>query len=804
MSHPSFVARTAALIAFAALALGAANAPVTLTNFDHYTEKGETHVVLGAGGPFFYTLYRPTPDSLVVEIPGLDASAQAERMRGLKTEQVLGVEAAVQKAGTPDAKTVLTFSLAPGATHSHWLQGTNLYVDLFGGAASEAAPALAAVVAAVLPAEPPPLLAQEEIDEPETEAVAVPEAAVPAPPVQDTEKAFPPATTLKKVFTEPGKVVIVGDGAMAWETFELSNPARIVVDVKGVTNGMGGREIAAQGAVERVRVSQFRVTPDKVTRVVLDMKGGASPYAVSRHGDRLEIALGADAQTASRQAKAVSATAAALPPPAKNSVSSEAAPEPKAAAPAPLTPVVLNADLDPPAFRVVRETPPAERPEWMNAPVTRYESAVTSSLQGGTVGDRMESQTIGGEVQYSGLPVTLDLKNADIKDIFRLFSEMSGLNFVLDKAIGGSITIMLRDVPWDQALDVILKNEGWGKVYQNNVVFIAPLARLAKEEADRKKLRDAQEQAEEPITKMFRLSYSKSSEIIALIKQGKILTKQGEIFEDKRGNTIFVRDVVGRVELVEQLIRVVDRSMPQVEIEARIVETTKDYAKGMGIAWGTSVRADQAHGTSTGLQFPHRVGADYAVILPAGGAFSFLDLSLGNVLDSFTLDVQLSMMERNGRGKVLSSPRVVTLNNQKANIESGVQIPYIVTTDLQINVNFVQATIQLDVTPQITNDDTVIMDISVNKREPGPTISGEGISIPSIITRRAKTQVLVRDGGTAVIGGVFQVTDNQSTQQVPGLHRIPGLGWLFRSKTQNSRNDELLIFITPRIQRMQV
>jgi type IV pilus assembly protein PilQ len=647
------------------------------------------------------------------------------------------------------------------------MQETSLYLDLArgAGAAEEATEPEKEPV----PAAPPAVLEAEELVEPE-------------------ERAAPrePATVLEEVRVQDDAIVLRGNGAFSYKAFALEAPYRMVVDVLGVTYVRGYRMIPAgrHPYVQRVRVSQFRTAPQAAARVVLDLYAPAD-YRVVERDEGLMVLLGSQVAVAEEPVAVVKEPVAVAEEPVA------VAEEPVAVAEEPVAvaeePVAVAEEPAP--APVVARAPAAPAPVVAEAPVIEWEPPVD-----------FKAATIGGELEYRGEPITLDLKDADIKDIFRLFHDMTGLNFVLDKSVGGKITIILRDVPWDQCLDIILKNEGLGKVLDRNVVFIAPLERLAQEEANRRKLKEEQELAADSVTRMKRLSYAKSSEIKGIVTSGKLLSKKGQIFEDKRTNTLFIQDIPDRVELIERLIETLDVATPQVEIEARIVETTKDYVKAMGVQWSTGARADQAHGTSTNLQFPHRIQGDYAVLLPVAGGFSFLDLSLGNVLDTFTLDVQLSAMEREGRGKVLSAPRVVTMNNQQATIESGVQIPYLTTTDLQVNVQFQQAMIKLDVTPQITAENTIIMDIKVNKIEPGPD---PGTGLPPLITRRAKTLVLVNDGGTAVIGGVFQVTKNMNVSKVPGFHKIPIVGWLFRNKSREIRNNELLIFITPRIQKIQ-
>ncbi|UCF79935.1 MAG: type IV pilus secretin PilQ [Acidobacteriota bacterium] len=766
-------------------------APVELVHFDHYAEPGETHLAFGADKPFFYTLYRVSPEELVLELPGVDSSRFASP-QSISTGEVSAIQFEVFQPGTENVKTKITIALTPGTTHSHWMQETSLYLD-FGGE-GEGVPEVAEEES--VPAVPPPALEAEELPEPEAEAVAE---MVPREP----------ATVLEGVRVQDDVIVLRGDGAFSYQAFALEAPDRLVVDVMDVTYAKGYRRIPTDRHpyVQRVRVSQFRAVPQAVARVVLDLHMLVA-YRVVEQEEGLAVLLGS--QVAAAEALAAPKPVATEAPAAPEPVVAEEPPEPVVAeAPAVPEPVATEAPAVPepvaieaPAVPepVVAEAPvapepvvaralAAPEPVVARAPAIEWEPAVD-----------FEAATIGGELEYRGEPITLDLKDADIKDIFRLFHDMTGLNFVLDKSVSGKITIILRDVPWDQCLDIILKNEGLGKVLDRNVVFIAPLDRLAQEESNRRKLKEEQELAADAVTRMKRLSYAKSSDIKSIVTAGKLLSKKGQIFDDKRTNTLFIQDIPDRVELIERLVETLDVATPQVEIEARIVETTKDYVKAMGVQWSTSARADQEHGTATNLEFPHRIHGDYAVVLPIAGGFSFLDLSLGNILDTFTLDVQLAAMEREGQGKVLSAPRVVTMNNQQASIESGVQIPYLTTTDLQVNVNFQQAMLKLDVTPQITAEDTIIMDIKVNKIEPGPD---PGTGLPPLVTRRAQTLVLVNDGGTAVIGGVFQVTKNRNVSKVPGFHKIPLVGWLFRNKSREVRNNELLIFITPRIQKIQ-
>ncbi|HKN48336.1 MAG TPA: type IV pilus secretin PilQ, partial [Candidatus Polarisedimenticolia bacterium] len=413
-----------------------------------------------------------------------------------------------------------------------------------------------------------------------------------------------------------------------------------------------------------------------------------------------------------------------------------------------------------------------------------------------STGSRFGSRAISDNgPKYTGKRISLNFKDADLKDVFRLFHEITGYNIVLDPAVAGTLTIVLENVPEDQALDIILKNNGLDKVFENNVIRIATTQKLASEAAARKALLEAQQLEEEPITFTRGLSYAKAKDVTPILK--KIMSKRGDVIMDDRTNTLIITDLRDRQDPINRLIDALDEQTPQVVIEARIVETDREFERDMGIIWGVKAFADQAHGTQTNLQFPHSITGTYDVNLPSKAHAGSLALSFGNVLDSVTLDVQLDAFETNGDVKVLSSPRIATQNNQKATIEQGVQIPVVSTTATQINVEFISASLKLAVTPQITKEGTVIMDVAVDNSSPD-FVNRVG-DVPPIITERAQTQILVADGGTAVIGGIFKLNDSIAQAGVPGLSKIPGLGWLFKNKSINRKNTELLIFITPRV-----
>ena len=268
---------------------------------------------------------------------------------------------------------------------------------------------------------------------------------------------------------------------------------------------------------------------------------------------------------------------------------------------------------------------------------------------------------------------------------------------------------------------------------------------------------------------------------------------------DDRTNTLIIKELPDYMDTVLAIIDQVDVAEPQVMIEARIVETTKRFNRSVGISWNFDAIADAAHGNTTGLVFPNNVASDGGVNLLTGGNNGFLNLTLGNVLNTFDIDIALQAAESEGLINILSAPKVATLNNVQASIQSGLQIPVQTVANNTVTVQFVNATLRLDVTPHVTADGTVLMDIQVQKREPQLAFAVVGATNAPIATREATTRVIVRDGGTAVIGGIYEVTNDRGEDRVPGLADIPILGHLFKNKRNNNNNEELLIFITPRV-----
>ncbi|HXH37950.1 MAG TPA: type IV pilus secretin PilQ, partial [Thermoanaerobaculia bacterium] len=408
-------------------------------------------------------------------------------------------------------------------------------------------------------------------------------------------------------------------------------------------------------------------------------------------------------------------------------------------------------------------------------------------------------RTLGsGEKAYTGEPLSLNLKDADIKDVLRTFAQLTGLNIAIDPTVTGSVTVDFVDVPWDQALEIILRQNSLAYQLEGNVMRVGTAARLSDEAEANRRLTE-QERLNVPLNTVgFKLSYARAQDVANLLKE--MASPRARLIVDVRTNQLIVSEIPVYLQTMRNLIEAVDVPTRQVVIEARIVETTKNFAQQFGFNWGFKGTMDPSLGTGTGLVFPNRVDT-------VGGPFNFgagnpaLSFSLQNVLGTFNLDLALLAFENEGLVRVISAPRVMTQDNTAAEIQSGFQIPYQTRVNFTTTVSYVDATLRLTVTPQITEAGTVIMDIQVQKNDPDTGLNIVGGAGTPLSTRRAQTKLMVRDGGTTVIAGIYQVKENNAQSRLPFVHQIPILGALFRSRDYSATHDELLIFITPRIVR---
>lgn len=408
------------------------------------------------------------------------------------------------------------------------------------------------------------------------------------------------------------------------------------------------------------------------------------------------------------------------------------------------------------------------------------------------------------EGRYTGKKISLDFQDADIVPIFRLLADISGYNIVVDPNVKGKLTMKLINVPWDQALDIILRTFNLGKTVEGNIIRIAPLAVFAKEAEEKAKAKEAEAKAEPLETKIFPISYADVSVVEKSIKDSKILSARGSISVDKRTSSMVVKDVPSVFPQIENLLATLDKPTPQVLIEARIVEINTNDERDLGIQWGLGYRAPNTLsqiGGFSGLGTGTFTGNNFVVDFPAAisGRGSGITFGLISPDRTLGLDLQLSALETVGKGKVISNPKILTVDNGKAKILQGKSIPVRkLTTEGTISTEFKDINIELNVQPHITPDKSIGMSIEIKKEELDPTVpSIEGV--PGTDKKEANTNVIIRDGETIVIAGMYKVNTEDSKTGVPGLMRLPILGWLFKQEKEKVTTSELLIFITPRI-----
>jgi type IV pilus assembly protein PilQ len=410
--------------------------------------------------------------------------------------------------------------------------------------------------------------------------------------------------------------------------------------------------------------------------------------------------------------------------------------------------------------------------------------------------------------RYTGRKLSLDFKDADIKNILRLIAEVSNLNIIAGEDVKGKVTIRLVDVPWDQALDIILQSNDLGKVRIGNVVRIAPVEKLKKEEEDALAARRAKEKLEDLGTELIPVNYATAKELEPQV-QG-ILTDRGTVTVDERTNVLIVKDIKSAIVEARNLVTSLDTKTPQILIEARIVEAASTFTRELGVIWGGTVqklhgtRTVGADGTPTGTKGESTysgglLGTDTLINLPldvARGAISFGWLSETAGLRN--LDITLQALEDSGQGKVISAPRVATLDNTEAYIERGDRIPYLkITEEGTVTTEFIEANLKLTVTPHVTNDGTVKLKIKVSNDEPDFDRTVQGV--PTIKKKEAVTEALVKDNDIIVIGGVYDLDEGKQNRGIPYLSRIPVLGWFFKYEKKAYEKADLLIFISPKV-----
>ncbi len=408
----------------------------------------------------------------------------------------------------------------------------------------------------------------------------------------------------------------------------------------------------------------------------------------------------------------------------------------------------------------------------------------------------IKKQEGGAKGVYTGTRISLDFQDADIIPIFRLLADVSGYNVVIDPGVKGKITMKLINVPWDQALDLILKTFNLDKEIEGNIIRIAPVSVISREREQKAKMLEAEQKAEPLVTRVFPISYANVGKVRTSIEQAKVLSKRGSISIDERISSLIVKDVESNMPKISKLIKTLDRPTPQVMIEARIVEVNTSATKDFGIRWGTTITSKSRLTTFQGLT-PYVVDFPSTSAGPGSGAgftFGFL-----NPQQTLGIDLEISALATSGKLKIISNPRIITVDNEEATISQGKSIPVRkLTSEGTVSTEFKDIKLELKVKPHITPEGSIILNVNAKKEELDPTIpSVEGV--PGTDKKEAKTNVIIKDGETFVIGGIYKSVNNSSESGVPTLKDVPFIGWLFKNQKKEAQTNELLIFITPRI-----
>jgi type IV pilus assembly protein PilQ len=634
---------------------------------------------------------------------------------------------------------------------------------------------------------------------------------------------------------ERSAVRVEGEGRLDVHAGRMQNPERLVLDFAGARLAVQKTIIPGISApVRGVRIGQYR--PD-VARVVVDLTT-VTPYRVARDGEAVVIYF-ENPSTVPMQPASNAATLTSeqneKPRPefdyhtaAPRMVTGRSAKDLKIPAPR----FALPNELTQPSVTLASFS---EKKEPVRPDSTTQQAAQQAVQQANTAATTLAASsaqapaavTAAPAGKYTGEPISVNLKDVDLKDFFRLIHEISGLNVVLDPAVKGSLTIVLDEVPWDQALDIVLQNNSLDKQLSGNVLRIAARDTLKKEAETQRDLEKAQAEAIAPVTVPRVLSYAKASAMAPILK--KFLSSRGDVLFDDRSNQLIIRDIPSVIPTIDNLIRNLDRKSQQVEIEARVVSASRSFARDIGtqLAFATSggnnvIGGNSAVGaspifrtiipgvstspaltfgspptpTGTGTPTPANVQMPLVTNLAAGTPTSGLSYLFTS--PNFAVDFMISAAEAKGVGKLLSKPKVITQNNEKASVRQGTKIPIQTTINNTISVQFIDAVLKLEVTPQITAEGTVFMDVVVENTQINagiPRIQG----VPALDTQAAETKVTVADGGTVVIGGIIVSSQRTDISQVPLVGTLPLIGHLFRRTNVSTSSQELLFFLTPRI-----
>jgi type IV pilus assembly protein PilQ len=775
-------------------ALSASDAPEV--HVKAVVKDGAVTLDAQANGPFEYTTYRPSESLFVLDLSGVSAG-DSSGARVVSSELVKSYRVSTYTAGQKQVVR-LEILVRPGVQPRLERNGNDLtfFVSANGNASDTTDGA--ATAAAV-------------------RSIAV------KPSDSSKAPAAGPATIQQVSLALNGnqtEVNVIGSSKLAYHALRLHNPDRIVLDFPGAHLKTSEKNIASNlDPVKDIRLSQF--TPE-ISRIVIDLRE-RTEYNVNASGNAITVAFTADnSNNSGIGSGAIKSTPVQAPQPADvTTTKANAAPSSSDSIPVPVA--VLPTALTQPSAALAAPVAapaaaPAARPSSGYSENTKPVIAIPAPA--GAPAAAQQAATPAPAGKYSGEPISVNLKDVDLRDFFRLIHEISGLNVVVDPSVKGTLTIVLDDVPWDQALDIVLKNNDLDKQLDGNVLRIATKETLKKEADENRELAKAQAEAADVVTTTRVLSYAKAADLVPTMK--KFLSSRGDVLADSRSNTLIIRDIPAVLPIMDNLLRQLDRKSQQVEIEARVVAANRSFSREIGTSLAAALSSGDnlvggatAVGTSPVIHYPAPpfcIGANCVQptgsTTPSNGSLPLLT-NLGATTPTsglsyvfqngkFALDEIITAAEERGVGKLISKPKVITQNNQKAIVKQGTKIPVQTIVNNTVSVQFVDAVLELDVTPQITAEGTIYMDVDVKNDQIDPSIPRVQ-GIPAIDTQEASSKVLVADGGTMVIGGVIVSQQRTDIQQVPLLGSLPVVGNLFRHTTVSSTDQELLFFLTPRI-----
>lgn len=786
--------------------------PASLKAVGGASPASPNELVLRIDGDYAYHTTRATGDTVLVDLKNVKASGVAKdgvfRTGVVKDYHLLQY---LDASGQPVVRVQLNLAQPESVTVERAAGGLRLVF----------APVGTPVAATAAAAEPAPV---RDL------------ASTPAPAPARVEARGPATVSAVKITSgSAGEtyVDISTSSLLHYNVLRLQNPARLVVDLEGAQNAVAQKAYTSQAAhLKSVRVGQFREGKPSVVRVVADLAGDpAFDVHAQSGGVRVElkskstpktVAVSAPAppipaEPAKSEVKSVQKTE--LPHPAEilsapTSTAATESPKPVAVSAVPSAPLAptqstIDAQSTLPARVESPQVAAAPKLEKLAGPapeaIQAARAALTLSGTTETVSAAPQNQPAAPEQaqqnQYTGEPISLNLKDVDLKDFFRLIHEISGLNIIVDPNVSGNVTMVLDAVPWDQALDIVLKNNRLGKTLEGNVLRIARVETLTAEQESTTKLAAAREAAQ-PLVTVFRpINYAKAATISTMLKSwvgGGALTARGNVLVDDRTNTLVISDIQTQIPVIQSIIERLDKKAKQVQIEARIVRASADFSRNLGVSLGAaylnkSGTTGTAGGTGSGSKANAAGDLPLVTVQPITG---FGVYAIANAGARYAINAAIAAQEIRGLAKTISKPTIVTQNNVSGTVMQGTQIPIQTTINNTISIQYMNAALTMKVTPQVTEDGNIFLDINVTNAAPGLVLSTAG---PSIDTQTATTQVLVPDGGTVVFGGVNVTARKKSATYVPVLGSIPILGNLFKTSGVQDSDQELLFFVTPKI-----